>query len=238
MSGRRIWAIVRKEMREFRRNRTVIYGMAVLPLVFAVQPLVAVLRLSSGASGAVAHEHVLLYLLGIPTLVPLTIAAFSVAGERQQGTLEPTLTTPIKGEEFLIGKALAALIPSLLIAYAVFAAFVVVVEIKAAPHVAASVMQPEDLLAQIVFTPLLACWTVWVATAISTRTSDVRVAQQLGVVASIPPVIVTVLIAVNVFAPSVELAVGAAALLIVLDVFGWRVVSTLFDRERLISGSR
>ena len=82
-----------------------------------------------------------------------------------------------------------------MIAYLVFAAFVGVVEIKAAPGVAASVIQPTDLLAQLLFTPLLACWTVWVAIAISTRSSDVRVAQQLGIIASLPPVFVTVMIA-------------------------------------------
>jgi ABC-type transport system involved in multi-copper enzyme maturation permease subunit len=237
MSARRIRAIIRKEIREYRRNRSVIYGMAILPLVFAIQPLVAVLRLSSGVSGALAHEHVLLYMLGIPTLVPVFVAAYSVAGERQQGTLEPALTTPIRGEEFLIGKALAALLPSLLIAYAVFGLFVGIVEVEAAPNVAAAVMQPADLLAQIVFTPLLACWTVWVAIAISTRSSDVRVAQQLGVLASLPPVFVTVMIALNVIEPTVELAIGCGALLILLDLFGWRLVSRLFDRERLISGT-
>jgi ABC-2 type transport system permease protein len=236
MSTRRIWAIVRKEFREYRRNRSVIYGMAVLPLVFAVQPLIAVLRLSSGAVGGLAHEHVLLYMLGIPTLVPVFVAAYSVAGERQQGTLEPALTTPIRGEEFLIGKALAALLPSLLIAYVVFGIFVAIVEVEAAPNVAASVMQPADLLAQLLFTPLLACWTVWVAIAISTRSSDVRVAQQLGVLASLPPVFLTVMIALNVIEPTPQLAIGCGALLILLDVFGWRLVSGLFDRERLISG--
>jgi len=236
MSTRRIWAIVRKEFRDYRRNRSVIYGMAVLPLVFAVQPLIAVLRLSSGAAGGLAHEHVLLYMLGIPTLVPVFVAAYSVAGERQQGTLEPALTTPIRGEEFLIGKALAALLPSLLIAYLVFGIFVAIVEVEAAPNVAASVMQPADLLAQLLFTPLLACWTVWVAIAISTRSSDVRVAQQLGVLASLPPVFITVMIALNVIEPTPQLAIGCGALLIVLDVFGWRLVSGLFDRERLISG--
>ena len=98
-------------------------------------------------------------------------------------------------------------------------------------------MQPADLLAQLLFTPLLACWTVWVAIAISTRSSDVRVAQQLGVLASLPPVFVTVMIALNVIEPTPELAIGCGALLIVLDLFGWRLVSGLFDRERLISGS-
>jgi ABC-2 type transport system permease protein len=236
MSTRRIWAIVHKEVREYRRNRSVIYGMAILPLVFAIQPLIAVLRLSTDASGPLAHEHVLLYMLGIPTLVPVFVAAYSVAGERQQGTLEPALTTPIRGEEFLIGKALAALLPSLLIAYLVFGIFVAIVEVEAAPNVAASVMQPADLLAQLLFTPLLACWTVWVAIAISTRSSDVRVAQQLGVLASLPPVFLTVMIALNVIEPTPLLAIGCGALLIVLDVFGWRLVSGLFDRERLISG--
>ena len=237
MSTRRIWAIVRKEVREYRRNRSVIYGMAILPLVFAIQPLIAVLRLSTDASGPLAHEHVLLYMLGIPTLVPVFVAAYAVAGERQQGTLEPALTTPVRGDEFLIGKALAALLPSLLIAYLVFAIFVGIVEVEAAPNVAASVMQPADLLAQLLFTPLLACWTVWVAIAISTRSSDVRVAQQLGVLASLPPVFITVMIALNVIEPTPELAIGCGALLIVLDVFGWLLVSRLFDRERLISGS-
>src|SRR5213596_2514685 len=43
------------------------------------------------------------------------------------GTLEPVLTTPIPREEFLLAKALAALVPSVVIAYAVYAFFVVCV---------------------------------------------------------------------------------------------------------------
>jgi ABC-2 type transport system permease protein len=46
-----------------------------------------------------------------------------VVGERVQGTLESALTTPIRREEFLIAKALAAFVPTLVIAYAVFGIF-------------------------------------------------------------------------------------------------------------------
>ncbi len=237
LSGGRIGAIIRKELREYRRNRSIVSGMAILPLVFAIQPLVAITRMSASASGALAHEHVLLYMLGIPTLVPVFVAAYSVAGERQQGTLEPALTTPIRREEFLLGKAVAALIPSLAIAYGVFVLFAIGVELLAAPAVAGLVLQAPDLLVQILFTPLLAVWTIWVAIAISTRSSDVRVAQQLGIVASIPPVIVTILISFNVIEPTVALALGCALLLVVLDVAGWRVTSRLFDRERLVTGN-
>lgn len=129
MSRRRITAIVRKELREYRRNRNVIVTMAVIPVLFAIQPLVAVLGIAN--STILAHEHVLLYMLGIPTLVPLFVAAYAIAGERQQATLEPVLTTPISSEELLLGKAIAALVPALIVSYAVFLAFAGVVVVFA-----------------------------------------------------------------------------------------------------------
>lgn len=238
VSVRRVRAIVRKELREYRRTRSLIVAMAIFPLIFTVQPLVAVVALTTSASDSLAHEHVLLYMLGIPTLVPVFIAAYAVAGERQQGTLEPALTTPIRRDEFLLGKALAALVPSLVVAYAVYAVFLALVGLFAQPGIASALIQGPDLLAQVIFTPLLACWSIWVGIAVSTRSSDVRVAQQLGVLASLPPVFVVVLIAFNVIPVSLALAVGSAAALLILDVLGWRLTSRLFDRERLVTGTR
>lgn len=238
MSGRRVRAIFRKELREYRRNRSLIGGMAILPLVFLIQPLVAVFGLTASASTSLSHEHVLLYMLGIPSLVPVFVAAYAVVGERQQGTLEPALSTPIRREEFLLAKALAALIPSLVIAYAVFALFLGLVVLFAQPTIVRALLQGPDLLAQILFTPLLATWSVWVGIAISTRSSDVRVAQQLGLLASLPPVFVTVLIAIDVIHATLGLAIALAAVLLVLDGLGWRITSWMFDRERLVTGIR
>ena len=238
LSRRRVRAVFRKELREYRRTRSLIFAMAIFPLIFTIQPFVAVLALSASASSSLAHEHVLLYLLGIPTLVPTFIAAYAVAGERQQGTLEPALTTPIRAEEFLLGKALAALVPSLIVAYGVYAVFLALVGLFAQAGVASALIQGPDLLAQVLFTPLLAGWSIWVGFAVSTRSSDVRVAQQLGVLASLPPVFGVVLIALNVIPATVALAVGCAGALVILDVLGWRLTSRLFDRERLITGTR
>ena len=236
LSGRRIRAIVRKEIREYARNRSIVVTMAIFPLIFAVQPLIAIVRVNASGSGALSHEHVLLFMLGIPALVPAFLAATAVAGERQQGTLEPALTTPIRREEFLLGKALSALIPALVVAYAVFVLFLVAVARLAAAPVAAAVIQGPDLLAQVIFTPLLASSTIWLGIALSTRASDVRVAQQLGVLASLPAVLVTVLIALDVIPVSPGLGLGLGAFLIVVDVLGWRLVASLFDRERLMTG--
>lgn len=238
LSWRRVRAIVRKELREYRRNRTLFVGMAVFPLVFTIQPLVVVFKLPASASGSLIHEHVLLYMLGIPILAPIFIAAYGVVGERVQGTLEPALTTPIRREEFLLGKALAALAPSLALAYGMFGLFLVVVALFAQPGIAAGLVQRPDLVAQLVFTPPLAILSIWVGLAMSTRASDVRVAQQFGLLASIPTVLVAVLAALDVIHPTLGLALGLGAVVLVGDVVGWRVVAALFDRERLISGAR
>jgi len=221
VSRRRVRAIFRKELQEYRRNRTIVTGMAILPLLFLIQPLVAVLSLGASASGGLAHEHELLYLLAIPALVSATLASYSVVGERQQGTLEPVLGTPIRREEFLLGKALASFVPSVVISYAVYAFFLALVEIFAQPGVAPALLRVSDLLAQLVFTPLLAGWPIWV-----------------GVLASLPSVVVTSLIAFNVIRPSLVVALAGAVVLLVLNRLGWRITSAMFDRERLITGTR
>lgn len=238
MSGRRIRAIVRKELREYRRNRSVVATMAIFPLIFLIQPLFVVLLAPESSSAALGQMHLLLYMLAIPVLVPAAVAASAVAGERQQGSLEPVLTTPIRREEFLLGKALAALVPSIAIAYAVYAVFVACTVLFAHPAVASAILQGPDILAQLLFTPLLGFMSIWVGIAISTRSSDVRVAQQLSLLGSLPAVAVTSLVAFDVVHASLGLALGLGAVLLVLDGLGWRIVSPMFDRERLITGTR
>ena len=238
MSWTRIRAIFRKEVREYQRNRSIVLTMAVIPLVFVAGPLINIFALPSEAGQQLRFEHILVYMLGIPAIVPAVIASYSVVGERTQGSLEPVLTTPIPREEFLLAKALAALVPSLVISYVVFIGVVVAIELFAQPGIASSLILGPDVLAQIIFTPLVAGWSIWVGMAISTKVSEARTAQQLGTFASVPSAIIAALIAYGAIAATLQLAVGAAVVLIVLNIVGWRVTSTLFDRERLIAGAR
>ena len=235
VSRRRVRAILRKELREYRHNGFIIWTMAIFPLIFLIQPLVVVFTLPASASTELSHQHLLLYMLGIPALVPAAVAAYAVVGERQQGTLEPVLTTPVRRQEFLLGKALAALVPSVTVAYAVYAVFLACVGLFARPAVASSLLQAPDLLAQLLFTPLVAGWSIWVGIAISARARDFRVAQQFGILASLPTAVVAALIAFNVLRPTLGLALGLAAALLVGNGLGWRVTAATFDRERLIT---
>jgi ABC-type Na+ efflux pump permease subunit len=238
MSATRVRSIFRKELREYRRNRAIVISMGVIPLVFLIQPLIQIFNLPAASAGTLLHKHPLLYMLGIPALTPALIAAASVVGERQQGTLEPVLTTPIRREELILGKALAVLAPALAVSYVVFGLAVASIELFAQAPVSSAVLSGPVLLVQLLFTPLLATWSIWVAMAISARSSDFRAAQQLSTLASLPSVIVIALISFDVIHATRGLALGLGVLLLVLDRLGWRVVSALFDRERLVTGIR
>lgn len=235
ISWTRVRGISAKELTEFRRSGSIISTMAVIPLVFMLPPMVQIL---TSSAGTLVSGDRLMYLLGIPAIVPAVIAAYAVVGERQQGTLEPVLTTPLRREELLLGKAIAVLAPSLVISYAVYGIALALVEILAKPGVATAVLKGSEILAQVIFTPLVAGWAIWAGMAISTRARDVRVSQQLGTLVSLPVFAVAALIAFDAIHPSLGLALGLGAALVAVDVIGWRVTSGLFDRERLITGSK
>jgi ABC-2 type transport system permease protein len=242
LEGTRIRAVVRKELRDYRRNRSIFVTMIIMPAIFLAVPIADVFAVPASISSARLDKLVgfsLLFMLLIPVLVPATISAYSVVGEREQGTLEPLLTTPTRPEEVLIGKAAAALIPSVALSYTAFAIFLACVRLFANSAVASAVFhQGSVLVAQVVFTPLLAGWAIWVGMAVSARSSDVRVAQQLGTLASLPPLALTALMSFGVITPTFTLALVLALALLAIDVLAWRVVSAMFDRELLVTGGK
>src|SRR6202007_46872 len=148
------------------------------------------------------------------------------------------LTTPVQASELLLGKAVAAFVPSVGVAYTIY--FIAAISIRfGAAHVVSSVVfHPPQLLAQLLFTPLLALWSIWVGIGISSRVGDVRVAQQLATTAGLPLLACTSLISFQIITPTVPLAVGLGLALLAIDVAAWRVVSRMFDRESLITGQR
>jgi ABC-type Na+ efflux pump permease subunit len=227
-SWTRVGAILLKELRDYRRNRFVIGTMAMVPVLFIILPMIQLF--AANATGKDLGVHVglsFLYLLVIPVMMPSVVSAYSVVGEREQGTLEPVLITPIRREEFLIGKALAAFVPTLVIAYAVFGVFLGAAALFANPVIDSAIYAGTHVLVQLVFTPLLI--------AVSARSTDVRAAQQLSVLGGVPLVILA-LMSLNVITVSTALALGLAVALLAVDLLARRVVATMFDRERLVTG--
>jgi ABC-type Na+ efflux pump permease subunit len=238
----RIRAVIRKELLDYRRKRSIVLTMSILPCIFLINPVLTIfLTSASGASSALDKtvSISLIFFLVIPVIMPSTLAAYSVVGEREQGTLEPLLTTPIRRQEFILGKAAAVLIPTVALSYLVFGLFLAAVRLFANSVVASALFhQGPILLALILFTPLLAGWSIVVGMAISVRASEIRVAQQLGMLASVPLIGVFVLLALGVIRPTFLVAILFPVGLLVIDVRALRIVARMFDRERLVTGAK
>ena len=121
--------------------------------------------------------------------------------------------------------------------HACLAVFLASTELFAQPGVAPALIRGPGILAQLIFTPRIAALSIWIAMAISARSSDIRAAQQLSMLACLPTATVTSLIAFGAIHATVGLALGLVAALLLANGLGWRIVSATLDRERLLTGS-
>jgi hypothetical protein len=241
----RVAGVARKELTEFRRNRLIVGTMAIFPVIFLVAPTVQLLSSKMSAAvaaggGSAVSERIglsMLYLMMVPVVLPSTVSGYAIVGERDQGTLEPLMATPVSRTELLLGKAAAIFIPAVALSYVMFGIFLAIVKIGAEPALASDVFHAPQLWSGLAFAPLLCGWSIWVGLAISSKVSDTRVAQQLTLLGSLPPLAVVVLFEFQVFNATVTIALLLGAALLAIDAAAWILVAQLFDRERLVTGS-
>ena len=62
------------------------------------------------------NQFLLIFMM-MPLIIPTSIAAYSIVGEKTTRSLEPLLATPLTNTELYIGKAVAATLPPLLASY-------------------------------------------------------------------------------------------------------------------------
>jgi ABC-type Na+ efflux pump permease subunit len=237
----RVLVVIRKEFREYRRNRFILVTMAALPVVLLLILGAETFALPEGVSDEVLRRPVgtaLLFLQLIPVMLPTTIAAYAVIGEREQRTLETVLTTPVTDGELLAGKAIAAVLPTVAISWLLFGVYVGLAEIFAPQVVVSQIWTVEQAVAMALLAPALAGFAIVIGILVSLRSSDFRVAQQLAVLASAPVIAFVALITFRVVDPSVGLYAAAAAVVVLVSAVCWRLGLRLFSRERLLTAKR
>lgn len=155
--------------------------------LYAAAPAVQGLDPKEAVQGFIATYFLILFML-IPTVVPLTMAIYSVIGEKSARTLEPLLAAPVGVGELLFAKSLASTVPSVVVtwvAYGIYLASVMSLGSRAAVN---AVTAPRWILAIVVMVPLITLLSVNLGILISTRVNDVRVAQQIGGLVVVPVV--------------------------------------------------
>ena len=250
---RKVFVILRKEFREIRQQRILLYSILLPPLLFVVLPLIFLERNSNGSNasalhlpslqGLTIHEYTqgvigttfsnVFILLSL--IVPSIIAAYSIIGEKSNRTLEPLLATPVRRWQLLAGKILAALLPAVLVTWVSGGLFIAELAIVTDANVVSHVVTGGWLILFLAGTPLLGLIAVSVMTAISSRVNDTRTAQQLSIWAVIPIIGIILGELSGQFELTVLVAVIACLILIPLAILLTWGVAHLFQRETILT---
>jgi ABC-2 type transport system permease protein len=175
------------------------------------------------------------FFLMLPGYVPLSIATFSVVGEKQSRSLEAVLATPIRTSELLGGKAIAALVPGVLACWLAYAALVVLGGLLHGPWFVALVTDASWLAAVFLLGPAVGLLSVVLGILVSSRVNDPRTAQQVGAVVVVPVVAITLLQATG---TAIVGPAGYAVLAVVVTVtalVALRLGVGLFARESILT---
>ena len=200
-----------------------------------LRPLCGTLEGLECSQFLILQQFMVLFLM-MPAIIPITIASYSIVGEKTTRTLEPLLATPVTTFELLAGKALAAAIPALLastFSFLVFAAGTAL--LAASPEVALRLLSPLWLLAIFVVGPLLSLAGVSLSVMISSRVNDPRVAEQMAALIVLPVVALFLSQIFGVITINQTFVLIIAGALVLVDAALMYFATQLFQRETILT---
>lgn len=209
-----------------------------------VQAIIRIVGLSPEFAGMSIEEaftrfllrNTLAFYLLLPVGLSAATAAFSIVAEKQQRTLEPILATPITDLEFLIGKLLASLVPSIILTWAAALLAALVVNIITWGTYSTPLL-PDRFWAIAVFVlaPLLGSASVLAAMRFSAKMTDPQSANQFTGLIIVP----TFMIGIGIFGKLLTVsmfAIGVACLVtLLLALFLLRLNLKKFQREEILT---
>jgi ABC-2 type transport system permease protein len=261
----KIRTIIWKEWAEVFRNRLVIFTVVFLPLLMTAIPL-GIIYSTRGTASATSNainsqlpaemtqsmcpnglsgsdcfqvfmvsEFMMLFML-VPVAIPVTIAAYSIVGEKTTRSLEPLLATPITTVELLVGKCLAAVIPAILATYGAFGIFALGTwVIVANKMLLLALLDARWLIAIFIVGPLLAILAVAFSLMVSSRVNDPRVAEQISMIIILPVLGGFFGQVAGLFILNKEIISVVAIVMFALDVLMVYLATRVFQREQILT---
>jgi len=257
---------LRKELRELRKNKFVLPVYLLLPPIAVILPVVfaslaptimaidqndpvvlAIHRIITttpefahmGTDEAITRfflRNLVAFYLLLPVGLSSISAAFSIVAEKQQRTLEPILATPITDFEFLIGKLLASLVPSIILTWAAAILAVVIVNWTTWGRYQTPLL-PDRFWAIGVFllAPIMGMASVLAAMRLSAKMSDPQSANQFTGLVIVPTFMVGIGIFGKVLTISMTAVAIACVVLLLLTLFLLRINLKNFQREEILT---
>lgn len=252
MKDRRLAALMRREWRDLCSNSLTVATFIIMPLSMigisvATAYWMGGLDMSKGGSLPPSVRHlppevagvvlinesmVLPMLLVLPIFMPLMLATYTIAGEKEQKSLEPLLATPVGTMELILAKSLTCAAPVILVTWLSYAATAVIIFFSMHPVVLAYLLRPAWTLGFALITPPLSLLSAIVGLMASSRARDPKSAQAMGTV--LMPVMLVPMFCSMAYLLTPAVMGYSAGVLLLLDYLLLRLAVPVFARERIL----
>ncbi|MGA2523036.1 MAG: hypothetical protein ABSF65_02645 [Candidatus Bathyarchaeia archaeon] len=240
------WIVTQKDLSTMNKNKYVFYSLIGLPILLgALYPVTFIFALNSQIT-SLTHAQLLaaanqsvdvasVFLVIIPAFLPSYIASYSFVGEKIEKSLEPLLATPTTDGELLLGKCLAAFLPCMGATYIGAAISASILDTWSYTRIGVFLIPNLYwILTVIIIAPLACVLSVEANVIVSSKVNDIRAAQQLGGLVSLP-LIILILVAVSSAQLSLLLAILVSIILAVADVTLFYLSKETFQREEILT---
>lgn len=259
---KKIRTIIGKEWSEVFKNKLVFFTVLFLPLILALLPLATLFAFNQldASSVELADDEmmtfaqqmcaglspvdctyvytlnlfVLMFMI-LPVAIPVTIASYSIVGEKTTRSLEPLLATPITTFELLLGKIISAVIPAIGATWLAFGIFLIGARLLAPPVVFDAFFDALWLIAIFLVAPLLTVLSTCLAVILSSRVTDPRVAEQMSVLVILPLLLLILGQSVGLILIDRQLMLLIGLVVFTLDIVMVYLAVRLFQRETILT---
>ena len=254
-----------KEIKELLKNKEILVTVIIMPIVFSILIPTSMITLNFAEEqeipegdqvpeifrnlapfwdestdlqkvSIVQANLYLAFLIMIPMMVPMAISSDSIAGEKERKTIEGLLAAPITKEEILIGKALAAAVPSIVISWIAEIIYIIFTNIVI-HNIMGRIILP-NLFAVIMFFLLMPTQTLLstlLMTSFSSKAKGSREALQKSGFFAMP---IIFLISALIFLPLLvhpSLTLASEVIMVLLLFIILRRATKNFNRNKLLS---
>lgn len=230
------WIIANKDFRIFMKKKRILYTLIILPLLISVGLPLTVTSLTETAEiNALLSAFSFFYII-LAYILPSTLASYSILGEKIEQSLEPLLATPTTDSELLFGKTIASFLPCVGIIYVGSIIFMVFSDLITYNTIG-YLFFPNWSMAFILLlaVPLSSILSIQLNVIISSRISDVRTANQLGLILFIPFIGIYLLLETNVVSLNILNLLAISIILFLADIVLFYINKATFNRDAILT---
>jgi len=206
-------------------------------LLLSISPLASLFAMQGqpvNVQFMVVSQNLILLML-VPIIIPLTIGIHSILSEKQTRSLEVLLTEPVETWEILIGKIFAAAGPGVVCSWLSYGVLVLGASIVTSPAIVGYVTSSIWIFITVTISPLLTIFSITSAVIISSRINDIRAAQFLSGLVTLPIVGISLLQVFNKLQITWTVVIASMVVILVIDILTFLLLIVVFDRESILS---